>query len=79
MDGSLGMDGDRMGNMEDGHMGLKYNFRNVTCFDGRYVSEAQVAQASKLVPSCLLKRDMFQWVIRFEVHVSWCVISNWLK
>jgi hypothetical protein len=34
MDGSWGMDGDRMGNMEDGCMGLKDNSRNITCFNG---------------------------------------------
>jgi hypothetical protein len=43
------------GNMEDGCMGLKY------------VSEAQVAHASKCALSRSLKCDMFSWVVDFEV------------
>ncbi len=39
-------------------------------FQWEYVSEAQVAWASKDMLGCLLKCDMFQWVVGFEVQVS---------
>jgi hypothetical protein len=63
MDRSWGMDGDCMGNMENGCMGLKHSYWHVTCFRGLG------CPTSKCVVGHLSKYDMFQWVVGFKVQV----------
>ncbi len=64
MDGSWGMDGDRMG-----EHGIWAHLSKCYMFWWGYVLGVWVAQALKHMPNRLLKCEMFQWVVGFKVQV----------
>jgi len=67
------------GNIEDGCMGPKPSSQNVTWSGGDMFQRLRLPRHWNICLGCLLKLEMFWWVVSFKVHVLWGAIFDWPK